>query len=98
MAAQLLPLFASMCLLLISLVDITSSHITSPSHVSGPEALHRRWHVYKEGQQCFDFSTEYSIARDDFAYPDEGTGNKKQAKKGAANSVLIRQAAAQLNE
>jgi hypothetical protein len=46
-------------------------------------ALHQQWHQDPAHKQCFPFSTDASIARDNFEYPDADTGARKTAQKGA---------------
>jgi hypothetical protein len=46
-------------------------------------ALHQQWQQHPAHKQCFAFSTDASIARDNFEYPDADTGERKTAQKGA---------------
>jgi len=46
------------------------------------ELLHHHWERLSK-EQCFPFSLDQSVAREDFAYPDAVTGERKEAKKGS---------------
>lgn len=51
-------------------------------------ALHKHWQHDPADKQCFAFSLDGSIAREDFEYPDAATAERKAAKKGENKSKL----------
>jgi hypothetical protein len=62
--------------------DGSSSFDNDLGLAAAARALHKHWQRDPANKQCFAFSLDGSIARDDFEYPDAATGERKTAKKG----------------
>lgn len=68
-------------LLLLLAWAATAAETWKNAHDTEAQLLHQHWQRMNR-EQCFSFSLDQSIARQDFEYPDAITGERKEAKKG----------------
>jgi hypothetical protein len=92
-AAATLLLLAAACQATHSAHAATLSPNEDWNLAAEARALHQKWQQDPANKQCFAFSVDASIARDNFEYPDADTGERKTAKKGAC---LMQKARAEL--